>query len=178
MPRLTDPARLPTGTVTFVFTDIEGSTRLLNALGPDEFADLLEAHQRLVRETVEATGGVEVGTEGDAFFLAYGSAPDALRAAVDVQRRLTAGEGGGDRGLAIRIGMHTGEVALRGDDYVGIDVHRAARIAAAGHGGQVLLSEQTRALAEGHAPQGVSFTSLGAHRLKDFEQPVRLYQVT
>jgi predicted ATPase/class 3 adenylate cyclase len=168
---------LPTGTVTFVFTDIEGSTRLLGALGPDDFADILEAHQGLVREVAADAGGVEVGTEGDAFFLVFPSASDAVRAAGEIQRRLAAGEGGGDRGLAIRMGMHTGEGKLRGDDYVGMDIHRAARIAAAGHGGQILVSEQTRGLTKDEVPGGLSFSALGAHRLKDFDQPVRLFQV-
>ncbi|MFN2589724.1 MAG: adenylate/guanylate cyclase domain-containing protein [Actinomycetota bacterium] len=167
---------LPTGTVTFAFTDIEGSTRLLNALGHDRFGDVLGDHRRMIREVVAESGGEEFGTEGDAFFLAFASAPAALRAAVEIQRRLAKGEGGGDRGLRIRIGMHTGEGVLREGDYVGIDVHRAARIAAAGHGGQVLLSGQTRSLVEGQIPPGVSLRDLGNHRLKDLDEPVRIHE--
>ena len=167
---------LPTGTVTFVFTDIEGSTRLLNSLGQDEYSDLLTDHRQLVREVVAEAGGHEFGTEGDAFFLAFASAPAAVRAAVGIQRRMAAGEGGGDRDLSVRMGIHTGEGVLREGDYVGLDVHRAARIAAAGHGGQILLSAATQILTQGHLPDGVSLRDLGEHRLKDLEHPIRIFE--
>jgi predicted ATPase/class 3 adenylate cyclase len=167
---------LPTGTVTFVFTDIEGSTRLLHSLGRDAFGDLLGDHRKLVRQVVAETGGHEFGTEGDAFFLAFDSAPAAVRASAEIQRRLAEGEGGGDRGLRIRMGIHTGEGVLRDGDYVGLDVHRAARIASAGHGGQILLSAQTQVLSLNELPAGLSLRDLGEHRLKDLEQPVRIFE--
>jgi predicted ATPase/class 3 adenylate cyclase len=166
---------LPTGTVTFVFTDIEGSTRLLTSLG-DSYADVLEEHRKLVRASVGEAGGQEFGTEGDAFFLVFSSAPAALRAAVDIQRRLAQNQGGGGQPLRIRVGVHTGEGVLREGDYVGIDVHRAARIAAAGHGGQILLSDPTRTLVEHDLPDGTTLRDLGEHRLKDLEHPERIHQ--
>ena len=169
-------SELPTGTVTFVFTDIEGSTRLLHSLGQDAYSDVLSDHRKLVRDIVAEAGGHEFGTEGDAFFLAFTSAPAALRASAEIQRRLAGGEGGGDQGLRIRMGMHTGEGVLRDGDYVGLDVHRAARIAAAGHGGQILLSAQTQVLSLNELPNGLTLRDLGEHRLKDLEQPVRIFE--
>jgi predicted ATPase len=157
---------LPTGTVTFLFTDIEGSTRLLDELG-EGYADVLAEHRRLLRDAFAGHGGVEVDTQGDAFFVAFASAADAVAAARDGQRALEGGP------VLVRMGLHTGEPRVTEEGYVGIDVHRAARIAAAGHGGQVLLSHTTRNL----LADGFELRDLGEHRLKDFSTPQRLYQL-
>ena len=158
-------ADLPSGTVTFLFTDIEGSTRLLEQLG-EGYADALAAHRRLLRATFARHGGVEADTQGDAFFVAFGKASDALAAATEAQMALQAA------GLIrVRIGIHTGEPTRADEGYVGIDVNRAARIAAAGHGGQILLSQSTRQLID-----GVELLDLGEHRLKDVGT-LRLFQV-
>ena len=154
---------LPTGTVTLLFTDIEGSTRLLERLG-DAYADTLAEHRRMLREAFERRGGVEVGTEGDSFFVAFPSATDALAAAREGQAALASGE------VRVRMGMHTGAPLIHDGSYVGMDVHRAARVAAAAHGGQVVLTEATRALI---GSEGVR--DLGIHRLKDVGE-LRLYQ--
>jgi predicted ATPase/class 3 adenylate cyclase len=167
---------LPAGTVTFVFTDIEGSTRLLDRLGP-RYPEALEDHQRLLREAFVAGGGVEVSTEGDSFFVAFSSAPQAVAAAARAQRELMAHPWPEDAAVRVRIGIHTGEAVFGADNYVGVDVHRAARIAAAGHGGQVLASSATHAVVESAPPEGVSFRDLGEHRLRDLPRPERLYQV-
>src|SRR5438876_8522095 len=129
-------SELPTGTVTFLFTDIEGSTRLLHELG-DSYADALAEHRRVLREAFARHGGVEVDTQGDAFFVAFARATDALSAADGARRALESGP------IRVRMGLHTGEPQLTDEGYVGLDVHRAARISAAGHGSQVLLSETT-----------------------------------
>ncbi|HEX2030167.1 MAG TPA: tetratricopeptide repeat protein [Actinomycetota bacterium] len=167
--------QLPTGTVTFLFTDIEGSTRLLNRLG-DGYAPLLEAHQRLLRETFAAGEGVEIATEGDSFFVVFSRAPHAMAAAIEAQRALARHAWPDGVAVKVRMGLHTGEGILGADNYVGVDVHRAARIAAAGHGGQILVSEATRGLV-GQTLEGVTFRDLGEHRLKDLAHPERLYQV-
>jgi predicted ATPase/class 3 adenylate cyclase len=167
---------LPSGTVTFLFTDIEGSTRLLQDLG-DDYGGLLDAHGRILRAAIDAGDGVEVNTEGDSFFAVFTTPGGALRAAVQAQRAL-AEEGWADgRRVRVRMGLHTGTVQLRGRDYVGLDVHRAARIGAAGHGGQVLLSDATRALVEPELPADVGLRDLGRHRLKDLEHPEHLYDL-
>jgi predicted ATPase len=155
---------LPRGTVTFLFTDIEGSTRLLRELGPG-YADALAEHRRLLRETFQARGGVEVDTQGDAFFYAFGTAPEAVEAAAAGQAALSGGP------VRVRMGVHTGEPELTGEGYVGLDVHLGARIAAVGHGGQVLLSRATHGLVE------ASVLDLGEHRLKDFGEPVWIFQL-
>jgi class 3 adenylate cyclase len=141
----------PVGTVTMLFTDIEGSTRLLHELGVDLYADLLGIHHRLLRSAVASSNGVEIKTEGDSFFVVFTSASDALCAAAEAQRSLAAQEWPGGARVLVRMGVHTGDVQLSGGDYVGMDVHRAARVSAAAHGGQVLLTEATRAVAESHA---------------------------
>jgi predicted ATPase/class 3 adenylate cyclase len=156
---------LPTGTVTFLFTDIEGSTRLLAELG-DGYAEALDDHRRRLRAAFAEHGGVEVDTQGDAFFVAFSRARDALAAVSDAQRALADGP------IRVRMGLHTGEPLVTGEGYVGIDVHRAARIAAAGHGGQVLVSQSTRDLVE---PD--ELRDLGRHRLKDLTAPERIYQL-
>ncbi|MEX0630253.1 MAG: adenylate/guanylate cyclase domain-containing protein [Chloroflexota bacterium] len=156
---------LPTGTVTFLFTDVEGSTRLLHELGPERFADALAVHRRLIREAVAAHGGVEVDTQGDAFFLAFPTAPGALAAAAAMTTALARGP------IRVRIGLHTGTPLLSAEGYVGEDVHRAARIAAAGHGGQVLVSSATASLVD------ATFRDLGPHRLKDLSAPQKIFQI-
>jgi len=167
---------LPTGTVTFLFSDIEGSTRLLEALGP-EYTELLEQHNQIMRDAFAAHGGVEVSTEGDSFFAVFQSATDAVNAAVDVQRRIGASSWPQASELRIRIGLHSGEARAAADSYVGLDVHRAARIMAAAHGGQVLVSEATRGLVERTLGEGVELRDLGEHRLRDLSGRERLYQL-
>jgi predicted ATPase/class 3 adenylate cyclase len=156
---------LPTGTVTFLFTDIEGSTRLLDEIGAAAYADALADHRRIVREVCSSCSGVEVDTQGDAFFLAFGRAPDALAAAELITERLHDGP------IRVRIGVYTGTPLLTDEGYVGADVHRAARIAAAGHGGQVLVSSSTATLAD------VPLRDLGEHRFKDLAAPERVFQL-
>jgi predicted ATPase len=156
---------LPTGTVTFLFTDVEGSTRLLRELG-DDYADLLSEHRRVLRESFGRHGGVEVDTQGDAFFVAFAKATDAVAAASAAREALADGP------IRVRMGLHTGEPIRTDEGYVGIDVHRAARIAAAGHGGQILLSQATRDLAGAER-----LRDLGVHRLTDLAAPERLYQL-
>jgi predicted ATPase/class 3 adenylate cyclase len=158
--------QLPRGTVTFLFTDIEGSTRLLNELG-DEYAAVLAEHRRLLRHAFERHGGVEVDTQGDAFFVAFARAGDALAAAQDAQAALA------EEPIDVRMGIHSGEPILMEEGYVGIDVHRAARICAAAHGGQVVLSERTRVLVDGD----FDLRDLGLHKLKDLTEPDNLFQL-
>lgn len=167
---------LPSGTVTFLFSDIEGSTRLLQRLGP-RYTTALEDHRRLLRVAWDAHGGVEVDTQGDSFFVAFSRAEDALAAAVDATRALAQHAWPDGTSLSVRIGVHTGTPAISNNQYVGLDVHRAARIAAAGHGGQMLLSQTTRDLCEDKLPEDVSLIDLGDARLKDLQHPERLYQV-
>jgi predicted ATPase/class 3 adenylate cyclase len=168
--------KLPTGTVTFLFTDIEGSTKLLHQLG-EGYRQVQSDHQRLMREVIGAHNGHEMRTEGDSFFVVFPSATDAVACAAAAQRALAAHSWSYGEPLRVRMGMHTGDGRLLGEDYLSIDVNRAARIAAAGHGGQVLLSEATRALVENALPAGVSLADLGRHGLKDFDEPQRLYQL-
>jgi predicted ATPase/class 3 adenylate cyclase len=159
---------LPTGTVTFLFTDVEGSTRLLEELGADAYAVELARHRDVVRRALDEHGGVEVDTQGDAFFCAFGSARSAVACAADVQDALASGV------IRVRMGIHTGEALAVDRHYVGMDVHRAARIGACGHGGQVVLSPSTVALLE---PGEFDVRELGAHRLKDLTAPVVLSQL-
>ena len=136
---------LPSGTVTFLFTDVEGSTRLLQELGAEDYAEALAEHRRIVREAFTSHGGVEVDTQGDAFFVAFPTAPGALAAASGALTGLAEGP------ISVRIGLHTGTPLVTEEGYVGVDVHRAARIAACGHGGQVLVSASTASLVEARA---------------------------
>ena len=156
--------RLPSGTVTFLFSDIEGSTRLLHELG-DRYVDALAEHRRLLRQAFTRHGGVEVGTEGDSFFVAFADARAAVSAAAEAQSLL------GDGPVRVRMGLHTGEPIVWAEGYAGLDVHRAARICAAAHGGQIVLSQRTRELCD-----GVGLHELGLHRLKDLSEPQPLYQ--
>src|SRR6266550_3470648 len=146
---------LPSGTVTFLFTDIEGSTKLLQQHG-DRYADLLAEHRRILRNAFSGRGGVEVDTQGDAFFVAFARASDGVLAAQHAQTELASGP------IRVRMGLHTGEPLLTEEGYVGLDVHKGARIAAAGHGGQILISQSTRDLVGGDRMR-----DLGQHRLKD-----------
>jgi predicted ATPase/class 3 adenylate cyclase len=155
---------LPMGTVTFLFSDIEGSTALLRELG-DDYAAALAHHRELVRAACSAHSGVEVDTQGDAFFVAFARATDAVAAAETIQRDLASGP------VRVRIGVHTGEPQVAGEGYVGLDVHRGARVCAAAHGGQVLLTQPTRDLVD------VEATDLGEHRLTDLLAPQRLFQL-
>jgi predicted ATPase/class 3 adenylate cyclase len=167
---------LPTGTVTFLFTDIEGSTRLLDELGPNDYAESLAQHRKLVREAVAAYGGVDRGTDGDSFFCVFTKAPNAVAAAADAQRALQRHDWPKGVPLRVRMGLHTG-TPLVTDDYVGVDVHRGARIMSAGHGGQVLMSQTTRDLVADLLPEGTFLRDVGEHRLKDLGRPQRLYQL-
>ncbi len=167
---------LPTGTVTLLFTDIEGSTRLLQQLGYRYDGILTECRQ-LLRAAFHQWNGYEVDTQGDAFFVAFARATDAVSAAVEMQRALAAHPWPDGATVHVRIGLHTGEPQRSAEGYVGLDVHRAARIMSAGHGGQVLLSQTTRDLVEHDLPAGVSLRDLGAHRLKDLQHPSPLFQL-
>ena len=167
---------LPTGTVTFLFTDIEGSTSLLQELG-DRYPAVLDEHAAIIRRAVSDGGGVEVSTHGDAFFAVFRSPAGAVGAAVAAQRGLAAHDWSPGPPVRVRMGAHTGEGALGGDDYAGIDVHRAARIADAAHGGQVLLSDATRGLVQHALPAGTSLRDLGPHHLRGIAGPERLHQL-
>lgn len=158
-------AELPTGTVTFMFTDIEGSTRLLREMGAERYGAELERHRERVRRAIAGHGGSEFGTEGDALFIAFARASDALAAASEVQAALADGP------IRVRIGVHSGEPLIVSGNYVGLDVHKAARICAAAHGGQVLVSQATRDLV------GDGLRALGEYRLKDLTAPERLFQL-
>ncbi len=169
---------LPTGTVTYLFTDIQGSTRLLHALG-DGFGELLNQHHRILRDVLARHSGVEVGTEGDAFFVAFETVTDAVNAAAQMQRDLAEHRDQSGIELWVRMGLHTGEAQLVGDNYGGLDVHRAARISAAAHGGQVLLSAATAHQVQRSArlDNGVRILDLGRFRLKDLAEPEQLFQL-
>src|SRR6187551_4135070 len=156
---------LPAGTVTLLFTDIEGSTRLIEELGEDGYVGALAEHRRLLRSVFSAHGGVEVDTQGDAFLCAFADPAAALAAAAQGQDELASGP------VKVRMGLHTGELRLTGEGYAGRELHRAARIAGSGHGGQVVVSAATRALVDDE------LTELGEHRLKDFDEPVPLFQL-
>ncbi len=162
---------LPTGTVTYFFSDIEGSTKLLQRLGRD-YRHVLDRHGAIIRSGLTDRGGIELSTEGDSFFGVFVTAPEAVDAAATIQQDLAEADWPDGGAVRVRIGLHTGRAELGGANYVGLDVHRAARIAAAGHGGQVVVSEATRVLAGDHA-----YLDLGSHRLKDLEQPEHLYQL-
>jgi WD40 repeat protein/class 3 adenylate cyclase/energy-coupling factor transporter ATP-binding protein EcfA2 len=166
---------LPAGRVTLLFTDIEGSTRLVRALG-DQYAHALSDHRRLLRAAFARHGGVEVDTQGDSFFVVFSDASEALAAAEEAQRSLSVHEWP-EGELRVRMGLHTGEPLVADGHYVGIDVHRAARIAAAAHGGQVIVSERTTRLLGGDGAPAATLRDLGAHQLKDLPEPERLFQL-
>ena len=169
-------SELPTGTVTFLFTDIEGSTRLLQELG-DGYAAVRDEQADIIRRAIAEGGGVEVSTQGDSFFAVFANPPGAVRAAVAAQRELATHDWPPGGRVRIRMGLHTGVGVRGGDDYVGIDVNRAARIADAAHGSQVILSDATRAVVERDLPEGVSLRDLGRRRLKDIVQPEHLHDL-
>jgi predicted ATPase/class 3 adenylate cyclase len=167
---------LPTGTVTFLFTDIEGSTLMVQELG-ERWIDVLEAQRRVMRRAITDNDGHEMGTEGDSFFVVFASAVKAVKAVVTAQQALAAEPWPEGFPVRVRMGLHTGEARLVGGDYIGLEVHRAARIASAGHGGQVVLSEPTQALIETDLPSDVTLRDLGEHRLKDLPRPERIFQL-
>lgn len=167
---------LPRGTVTFAFTDIEGSTTLLKQLG-DDYASVLSDHRRLVRDAFTSHDGVEIDTQGDAFFFAFVRARDAVAAAAEVQRAHVTHDWPGEVEVRMRIGLHTGEPTVGEEGYLGLDVVRAARLCGACGGGHVLLSETTRALVGSTLPPGVSVFPLGERHLKGIDEPERVYEL-
>jgi predicted ATPase/class 3 adenylate cyclase len=169
-------SQLPTGTLTFLFTDIEGSTMVLQQVG-EAYSALLADHHRLLRVAIHEFGGREVGTQGDSFFVVFERARDAVSAAITAQRALVAHRWPGATPLAVRMAVHTGEPEASGDGYVGLDVHRAARICSVASGGQILVSRTTRDLIQHDLPAGASLRDLGRHRLKDLDHAEHLYQV-
>jgi predicted ATPase/class 3 adenylate cyclase len=170
-------SELPTGTVSLLFSDIEGSTALLAQLGP-AYAETLNDHRRLLRKAWADHGGTELGTEGDSFFVVFPTAPEAVAAAAQAQLELDQFPWPNQEPMRVRMGIHTGFPQLHDGDYVGMDVHRAARIAGAAHGGQIVVSSPTAELARVHLPVGVSLRDLGDHRLKDLPGPEHLFQIS
>jgi predicted ATPase/class 3 adenylate cyclase len=170
-------AELPTGTVTFLFSDLERSTQLVQELGTPAFTVLLEQHHRILRSAFAASGAKERGTEGDSFLVVFPEAGEAVGAAVRAQLDLAAAPWPENASVRVRMGIHTGSGTLGGDDYVGIDINRAARIASAAHGGQILISDATRALVADRLPDGVRLQSVGSYRLKDLPGSERLWQL-
>ncbi|MDQ2690526.1 MAG: hypothetical protein M3Y68_00680, partial [Chloroflexota bacterium] len=166
----------PSGTITFLFTDIESSTRLLEKLG-DQYAVALSQHHDILRTAIRKWNGHEVDTQGDAFFVTFARAIDAVQCAAEAQRALAEHPWTPGTSLRVRMGLHTGEPLIASTGYVGMDVHRAARIGDAGHGGQVLLSQTTRDLVVHDLPEGISLRDLGEHRLKDMKYPAPIYQL-
>src|SRR3954454_19353691 len=168
---------LPSGTVSLLFTDIEGSTGLISRLG-SSYADALDGQRDVLRKAWSDNGGVELGTEGDSFFVAFPTAPAAVSAAAQAQRELARYPWPRREPVRVRMGVHTGTPTVHGDSYVGMDVHRAARIASAAHGGQVVLSSSTTALVESLLPDRTGLRDLGAHHLKYLPRTEHLHQLT
>jgi class 3 adenylate cyclase len=168
-------SQLPAGTVTFLFTDIEGSTQLIRQLG-DSYGDVLDEHRRILREQLNGASGQEIDTQGEAFFFSFTRAREAVRGAVAAQRALSRHEWRTEADVRVRMGLHTGEPAVGAEGYHGIDVVRAARICSAGGGGQILLSETTRTLIGNDVPDGAEIVDLGSHDLKDLGDE-RLFQL-
>src|SRR5919109_598241 len=166
----------PSGTITFLFTDIEGSTRLLEKLG-DHYPVALSDHHEIMRASIQKWNGREMDTQGDAFFVTFTRAIDAVQCAVEAQRALAAHAWSEGESLRVRMGLHTGEPLISSTGYVGMDVHRAARLGDAGHGGQILLSQTTRELIIQDLPEGMAIRDLGEHRLKDMKYPTPIYQL-
>jgi class 3 adenylate cyclase len=165
-------------TLTFLFTDIEGSTALLGRLGDDDYAELLAGHHALIRSALAAHGGSEVDTQGDAFFAVFSSPRGCVAAALQMQRAIAARAWPGGEPVRVRMGIHCGEAARTTAGLVGLEVHRAARVAAAGYGGQVLVSEAAAVLVRDGLPEGAALADLGVHRLKDLGRPERIFQLT
>ena len=168
---------LPQGTVTFAFTDIEGSTSLLKRLGAD-YAVVLSTHRRLAREAFAASSGVEIDTQGDAFFAAFARARDAVEAVTRIQQVHAEQAWPAESTVRIRIGLHTGEPTLSDEGYLGLDVVRAARLCGGARGGQVLLSQTTKSLVGSGLPDGVGVRLLGERDLKDIDEPEIVYELT
>ena len=168
---------LPSGTVTFVFSDIVGSTELLKRLGDTEYATLLAVHRRLVRDIFAAHDGQEIDTQGDAFFYSFTRARQAVAAAVEVTRAHVKASWPGGVEVRVRLGLHTGEPAVGDEGYTGLDVVRASRIASVGGGGEVLMSETTRAIVAGDLADGVELRPLGERKLKDIDRPEALWEL-
>ncbi|MGH3337490.1 MAG: adenylate/guanylate cyclase domain-containing protein, partial [Propionibacteriaceae bacterium] len=166
---------LPSGTLTLLFSDIEGSTRLLTQLGV-HYGEALSVQRSIMRDEFERWGGTEIGTEGDSFFVVFTSATDAAKAALAAQRRLVSYNWPDRAMVRVRMGLHTGQPTRLERDYVGMDVHRAARIASAAHGGQIVLSATTAQLIADQSPE-LELKDLGWHRLKDIPQPERILQL-
>src|SRR5919199_138577 len=167
---------LPTGTVTLLFTDIEGSTLILQRLG-ERYDTVLAEYRQLMRSAFRAAGGHEIGTEGDSFFVTFTRAIDGVAAAIACQRSVAQHPWPAGAAFRTRMGLHTGEPRVSSGNYIGLDVHRAARIAAVGHGGQVLLSETTQNLVAHTLPSGVELRDLGEYMLKDLQHPEHIYQL-
>lgn len=172
-----DSVKLPAGTVTFVFSDIEGSTTLLKRLGDADYGQLLAIHRRLVREIFAAHDGLEIDTQGDAFFYSFVRARQAVTAAIDVQRAHAKASWPSGASVLVRLGLHTGEPAVGDEGYTGLDVVRASRIAAVGSGGQVLVSDATRAIVAGDLAEGVTLRSIGERQLKDIDRPEAIFEL-
>jgi class 3 adenylate cyclase len=168
---------LPSGTITMLFSDIEGSTALLHRVGGQRYGEALSAQRSLIRAAIAAWHGHEMGTEGDSFYVVFESAADAVSCCLAAQQALAGHDWPDGAAVRVRMGLHSGEPTRREDAYIGLDVHRAARIAATAHGGQVVLSDPTRALAASQMPPTASVRDLGFHRLKDIEAPERIYQL-
>jgi class 3 adenylate cyclase len=169
-------AELPTGTVTFLFTDVEGSTGLVGKLG-DAYGSAMAEHRRILREAIAGSNGHEVDSRGDEFFAAFQRTRDAVTAALATQRQFAVQDWPGDTPVRVRVGIHTGEPILGESGYEGLDVHRVARICAAGHGGQVLVSQTTRNLLEAGQVPEAEFQDLGEHDLRGLPRPERLFQL-
>src|SRR2546421_579083 len=167
---------LHTGTTTFLFSDIEGSTAIARELG-ERYAEALEDHARLLRAAFAECGGREIDTQGDSFFVAFARAKDAVHAAATAQRALVGHAWPGNVDLRVRMGLHTGEASVADEKYLGVAVHRAARICSAAHGGQVLLSQSTTAVLGDEQLDGLDVRDLGRHQLKDFPEPERIAQL-
>src|SRR2546430_8579397 len=166
----------PTGTVTLLFTDIQGSTQLLRRLG-DRYPGILAEHHTILRATLAKHGGYEVSTDGDAFFVTFSRATDGIAAAACAQREFAQHSWPENASLSVRMSLHTGEPGCSGKDYTGLDIHRAARIRDAAHGGQILISAATKILTGNRVPGEITFRDLGKHRLKDLEHPEHIFQL-
>src|SRR4051794_1546068 len=174
---MTGKRDLPSGTVTFLFSDMEGSTRLLKQLGRDRYGELLSAHNALLREAFTANGGIEIDRQGDAFFFVFRSAGTAVAAAAAAQRGMHSHEWPDDTPVRVRIGLHTGEASVSGEGYVGFAVHQAARIGDLGHGGQILVSRTTAALIEHELQSGMKLRALGETRVPGLDPPEAIFQL-
>src|SRR5580704_1532602 len=165
-------------TFTFLFTDIEGSTALLGRLGEDGYARVLAGHHALIRSALAAHDGREMDTQGDAFFAVFSSPRGCVAAVLAMQQAIPGHAWPGEERVRVRMGIHCGEAAKTATGPVGLEVHRAARVAAVGHGGQVLVSEAAAALVRDGLPPGAALADLGSHRLKDLGRPERIFQLT